>query len=337
MIKRNNNKLKNNKKPFKILSIDGGGLKGIFTIYAVLKLKEEYDIDLFEEFDMFVGTSTGAIIVASILLKADFNDIYNSYAEKPNKIFYKRNELLKQINKLFLAKFDNSNLMEELNKKLGDITFDDLDKIVKKPYIFTATNISEAKPIVFCSKHFESVNRRYMKMKLRDAVYSSSAAPLYFEPIIEEYTNDIIADGGIWANNPAITSLVYAFGDLNKKIDEVFLLSFGQTSTQNIKLKLNSGFKSISSSQNNQASALFTSSIASRQNFDTLASIMILKDRMFRYSPEKNLPGNKVDKITNEYIEYTKQYWEENKEKLVKFIKEGVNEKHSENLKKLYN
>ncbi len=337
--KKENPKLQinNEEKPFRILSVDGGGLKGVFTVYAIYKLKEEYNIDLFDEFDMFIGTSTGAIIIASIMLRADFKEMFQSYVEKPNKIFAKKNELLKQINKLFLARFDNTFFKEELHKNLGNMTFEELDKITRKPYIFTATNISEAKPIIFSSNHFSSINRRYMKMKIKDAVYSSSAAPLYFEPIVEEYTNDVIADGGIWANNPSLTALIYAFGDLDIKIKQVQMLSFGQTSTQNIKLKLDGGFKTIRSTQNNQASALFTSSIASRQNFDTLSSMIILKDKLFRYSPEKNLPGNKVDYITDEYIEYAKQYWEENKENLVKFIKEGKNLNYSDNHKKLYN
>ena len=332
-----NTTTKTSNKKFRILSIDGGGLKGVFTVYAIFKLKEEYGIDLFKEFDMFVGTSTGAIIVTSVLLGTDFEELYESYIEKNNKAFAKRNELFKQVNKLFLAKFDNTHFKKELTENIGEMSFEEFDKVVGKHYLFTATNISEAKPILFASHHFTSVNRRYMKMKVKDAIYSSSAAPMYFEPIVEEYTKDIIADGGLWANNPSSTALIYTLADLNIKLKDIEMLSFGQTSTQNIKFNLNSGLKSLGSINNNQASAFLTSTIAARQNFDTLSTIMIMKEKLFRYSPEKNIPGNKVDKITDEYIEYTRQYWEDNKEDLVKFIKTGINNKYSINDKKMYN
>lgn len=326
-----------NKKNFKILSIDGGGLKGIFSAYAVLKLREEYNIDLYDEFDMFVGTSTGSLIVASILTRENPKEIFDIYNTRPNKIFFERYDLVKQIRTLFYPQFNNSNFRELLEFKFKDLDFDDFDNKVKKPYIFASTNLSEAKPIVFCSKHFSYINNRYKKILLKDAIYSSCAAPFYFEPILEEYTNDILIDGGLWANNPSNLAITYAVGDLGVKLENISLLSFGQTFTENIKIKVEKGKNILKEPDKSQLAVLFTSSLVSRQNFDSLSSMILLKERLYRYAPEKDFPENKVSFISDSFIEYLENYWEENKESLVKFIKENKNLKYSFNEQKRYN
>lgn len=307
-------KLLKNKK-FRILCIDGGGLKGVFTIYALKQLEKEYKIKAYDEFDMFVGTSTGALILALILSKQDLEEAYKQYIEKPNFIFSERNKLLKQLRSTFFSQFKNENLIKNIEQYVDDMNFEEFEKIAKKPFLFTATNITEAKPVIFGSSHFNFVNQRYTNNKIKDALYASSAAPFYFEPLFEKATDNIIADGGLWANNPVLLAIIYAMGDLEIDFKDIEIVSFGQTNTEKIAINFTKGFTP------REIFMLISSSLVARQNFDNFASTVLLKDRLFRYSPEEEFKGNKLSNISDEFINYTHIYWEENKENLVKFIK----------------
>lgn len=321
---------------FKILSIDGGGLKIIFSVYAIKQLKEEYNIDLFDEFDMFVGTSAGAILIVGILLKSNFEEIYRKYVLSDTGIFSEKNQLLTQFQEMFYPQFGNKMLNDFIYYFLEDLTFEELEKQVKKPFVFTSTNATEAKPIFFTSSHFKFSNKRYLKLKVREAIYASSAAPFYFEPIIENYTNHVLLDGGLWANNPALLAIILAGFDLNVSLKKMSLLSFGQTATENLNIKYTKGKESISFKQN-PVSKLFTASFGIRQNFDSFASFIILRERIFRYVPQVVFPENKISTVSKDFIEYIKEYWEENKEELVSFIREGKNLNFRENDPKRFN
>ena len=61
--------------------------------------------------------------------------------------------------------------------------------------------------------------------KISDAVLASCSAPTYFDP--NKVGNYLLADGGLWANNPALVGLTEAIGKLNVKKDEVKVLSIG--------------------------------------------------------------------------------------------------------------
>lgn len=185
------------KRKFRILAIDGGGVKGFFTIHAIKKLVDEYKIDLYDYFDMIVGTSTGAIIALILLLKLDIEKYHQEYEQIPNRIFSKRLDILSQTRKPFFPQFDSEELKKSLEEELGDLNFDDFENKVKKMFVFCASNVSNGKPVMFASKQFASVNQKHRKELVRNAIYASSAAPFYFEPIKSSFTEDYFSDGGL--------------------------------------------------------------------------------------------------------------------------------------------
>ena len=82
--------MENNKKPFKILSIDGGGLKGIYSLNVLKIIETKYckpDETLSDYFDMFCGTSTGGIIALGLANKMKVNQIQKIYDDNATKIF----------------------------------------------------------------------------------------------------------------------------------------------------------------------------------------------------------------------------------------------------------
>ena len=67
---------------FKILCIDGGGVRGIYPAYILKRIEEAFDIKLYEIFDMVVGTSTGSIIASAIAVDYPLKDVVNLFEEK---------------------------------------------------------------------------------------------------------------------------------------------------------------------------------------------------------------------------------------------------------------
>ncbi len=313
------------KKGIRMLSIDGGGVKGIFSIYAIMKLKEEYDIDVYNEFDVFVGTSTGALIASWILFRKDYRELYEFYVDKDNNIFSEKYEFMSKLKIHFLPQYKEQNFKNALDLTFGDMTFEDFEKKANKKFIFTSTNITKARPIIYASSEFKTSYKNVNKVKIKDALYSSAAAPFFFPPEVEDETKNILVDGGLWANTPSTVGMALLFGDLGFKKDEVKVLSLGQTKIDDINFEIHSGKEMLRNIRNNQISALFSSSIIARQNFDNLLAKSILGEWFFRYSPKKTTPSIQLDKISDEFIEYVKQYWEDNKEELVKFIKKDFN------------
>ncbi len=316
------NNLKKEKKGIRILSIDGGGVKGIFSIYAIMKLKEEYNIDVYDEFDVFVGTSTGALIAAWILFRKDYRELYEFYIDKENKIFSEKYEFMSKLKINFLPQYKEQHFKNTLDLTFGNMTFSEFEKIANKKFIFTSTNITKGRPIIYASSDFSSYSsKKINNVKIKDALYSSSAAPFYFPPEVDLETKNVLVDGGLWANTPSTVGMALVFGDLNYRKEEIKMLSLGQTKIDDINFEIHSGKDMFKNIRNNQIWALFSSSIIARQNFDNLLSKTLLGEWFFRYSPKKTTPSINLDKISDEFVKYSKQYWEENKKDLVEFIK----------------
>ena len=77
-------------KPFRILSIDGGGIRGVYPAHVLQCIEERLHINLFETFDMFAGTSTGSIIAAGVVTKVPTASIAEMYKGHGAGIFKKK-------------------------------------------------------------------------------------------------------------------------------------------------------------------------------------------------------------------------------------------------------
>ncbi len=74
-------------KTFKILSIDGGGIKGLYSARVLQKIEQKYNCHLADYFDMICGTSTGGLIALALSLKKKTKDIADFYAANGSEIF----------------------------------------------------------------------------------------------------------------------------------------------------------------------------------------------------------------------------------------------------------
>ncbi len=213
------------KKPFKILCIDGGGIKGIFSAQILAKFEEVFNTKVSEQFDLICGTSTGGIIALAASAEIPMSDVVRFYKEKGPLIFAQRKkwclgELILNIKQLLCkGKYDNTELKKALTDVFRDRKISDSSNLL----CITAFDIINAKPRVFkkdYNQFTEDNNKTYV-----DVALATSAAPTYL-PIHSIGSNQYV-DGGVWANNPSLVGLMeflYQFAD-DERFNGVDILS----------------------------------------------------------------------------------------------------------------
>ncbi|WP_455714552.1 patatin-like phospholipase family protein [Anaerosporobacter sp.] len=227
-----------------ILSIDGGGIKGIVSALVLIELEDiikKYSgtdtVYLVDYFDLIAGTSTGSILAALLLCPNDCNrpkytasDALNLYLTK-GKSMFQTNPLhkIRTLGGLMGPKYKNKALTAELNSYFGNVKTADL----LKPCLLTAYNMTTRDSLFFNSlSSLKSEDRNY---NLADAVLASTAAPTFFPPSCTKTYNsceDSLIDGGVFANNPALCALIESLKlDETKDIRETMVLSVGNVRT----------------------------------------------------------------------------------------------------------
>lgn len=212
-------------KTFRILSIDGGGIRGIYPTHILRCIEERHQINLFDTFDMIAGTSTGSIIAAGVATGVHTADIVAMYKEHGARIFRKKRfflpgKKLKDLQPIFDSIYDAQHLRVVLTevfqgKRLGDI---------KKPLLLPATDIGNGCVHVLKSGYSREFTRDN-NVLVKDAVLASCSAPTYFNPHKLDYY--LLADGGLWANNPALAAVIDAQKRLGIAQDDIQILSIG--------------------------------------------------------------------------------------------------------------
>jgi patatin-like phospholipase/acyl hydrolase len=216
-----------NKKKVRILSLDGGGIRGIIPA-TIIKYAEEYlqkkrpGTTIADHFDLIAGTSTGGILTGIYLVPQDDNkakysaiDAFNFYVENGDAIF--NASKISNWKRLWglgsAVKFNPRNLEKLLKEKIGDLKISEL----MKPCLITTYNMTQKSAFFFTSTQ-DTAKREFF---VRDILRSTSAAPTYFPPakIINiasgpqkdtKCSNMINLDGGVFANNPTMCAFAEA-------------------------------------------------------------------------------------------------------------------------------
>ena len=202
---------------FKILAIDGGGIRGAYAAHILKRITESFSVDFSECFDLIVGTSTGSIIAAGLSTGIPIKQIVDLYEIKGREIF--KANILGNYG-LIRSKYSKSGLREQLETVFKEITLSETQTRLLIP----ATDISNGTVHVFKSNYLNEFVRD-AKVMVKDAVLASCSAPIFFDP--QKVDDYMLSDGGLWANNPALIGLVEATGKLNVPIREVKMLSIG--------------------------------------------------------------------------------------------------------------
>ncbi len=211
---------------FRILSLDGGGIRGLYSAKMLKNIKEKCGVDFYNDFDLIVGTSTGSILAGAIVQKIDLDKVISLYNHEGKNIFKKR--WFCRFG-LFKSKYSPESLKEQLKSIFGNTTFKD----IKKPLLINATDIGNSSQFVFKTT-FNNQNDangnkkglvRDPDIALYDAILASSSAPIFFPP--HKVGNFLLADGGLWANSPVLVALAEAKKIFNAEPKDVVIVSIG--------------------------------------------------------------------------------------------------------------
>jgi len=111
---------------FKVLSIDRGGIKGLYSARILEHFEERFNCHIADYFDLICGTSTGGLIALGISLNIPVGVISNLYYRRGKQIFSQGNSSLSSLKHIFLrSKYDNSELKRALEEIFGERTLGD--------------------------------------------------------------------------------------------------------------------------------------------------------------------------------------------------------------------
>ena len=193
---------------FKILSIDGGGIKGLYTATILAKIEEKFDCRVADYFDMLCGTSTGGLLALALSLRIPARDLVAFYKKEGPEIFGHDNFISNSFRTfkqtLFGGKFSDETLKSAIVGVLGDSLMSDANTLLCIP----SFNLMRGTPRVFKFPHLEGDVPLAKYGRMADVALATSAAPTYFP--IASVDNDYYIDGGVWANNPTLCGLMEA-------------------------------------------------------------------------------------------------------------------------------
>jgi uncharacterized protein len=204
---------------FQILSLDGGGLRGMYTAAVLARLEEDLGIRIVDHFDLIAGTSTGGIIALGLGLGMTPREILEFYVAHGPRIFRDRTRL-RSIRRISRTKFSAAPLRAALEEVLGDQLFGHSTKRL----LVTSYDIGVDDVHLFRTPHLATLVRDWRE-KAVDVAMATTAAPTYFPG--KALDGARLIDGGIWANNPAMVALTEAVGPLGIPLDSVRIFSVG--------------------------------------------------------------------------------------------------------------
>lgn len=209
--------------PYRILSLDGGGIKGVVPAAFLASLEEELDGPIGEYFDLIVGTSTGGILALGLGLGFRASELLKFYEDLGPKIF-DGNGILRMIRQVGLEKWSPKPLRTALARKFGKRRLGDS----KARLVIPTLNLDTGEVYVYKTAHHPRFEKDY-KTPAVEVALATAAAPAYFPP--QRSGSGIpLVDGGMWANNPVGFAAVEAVGVLNWPREELRILSLGCTS-----------------------------------------------------------------------------------------------------------
>ncbi len=204
----------------RVLSIDGGGIKGVFPAAFLAEIERGLPEPLWRYFDLIVGTSTGGILALGLALGFGAQDLLRFYEEHGPTIFG-GNRAVSWLRHLGRVKYPREHLEVTLRSVFGERRIGD----AKTRLVIPSLHLDTGQVYIFKTAHHASLTTDYRRLAV-DAAMATAAAPSYF-PVFTLSGNVPLIDGGVWANNPLGVAAVEAIGLLGWKGSEVRILSLG--------------------------------------------------------------------------------------------------------------
>lgn len=222
--------------PYRILTLDGGGIRGLITAVWLNQLEKKLGTPIHEHFDLIAGTSTGSILACAIALGKPTDELVRLYKDRGKEIFPSSfsSHIWKWIRNVWSAGIDqpihsDTGLKKVLQDEFEHHLFGELEK---QTFVLSYDTLNR-KAICFNSKQ-----TRYGDIPIWEICKASSSAPAYFPAHVmtfnrtgESYEVPLI-DGGVVASNPTACAIAEGLKHLRKEgkgrdIQDIVVVSLG--------------------------------------------------------------------------------------------------------------
>lgn len=200
----------------KILSIDGGGIRGVIPAMVLAEIERLTGKPVAELFHLIAGTSTGGILALGLAKPDDqrkpqfsARQMVSLYEQEGSRIFSASLwQKIRRLGNLLDEKYPADGIEDVLHEYFGEARFKD----VVTDVVVTAYETERRFPFFFKSRNAKTKDGYDVEMRL--VARATSAAPTYFEPLKLDVSDPAeyysLIDGGVYANNPAMCGYVEA-------------------------------------------------------------------------------------------------------------------------------
>ncbi|GIX36381.1 MAG: hypothetical protein similar to Patatin [Lysobacteraceae bacterium] len=214
-------------RPFRILSLAGGGFLGLYTAKVLAELEALDGTPLGRRFDLLAGTSVGGILALALAFEIPMAEVVRLFLDRGREIFSARGmpgtrvgRLLDLSRQVMGPKYSGRALFKALAQQLGERTLGE----ALHPVVIPAVDVSRSRTKVFKTPHAPA-SRGDEAVRAMDVAMATSAAPAYFPSVrIGEH---LYADGGLFAVAPDQVALHEAEHFMGIRPRQVRMLSLG--------------------------------------------------------------------------------------------------------------
>lgn len=219
--------------PLRVLSLTGGGYRGLFTAQVLVQLcklaHRKGRID--RAFDVFAGTSIGGLMACAMAVGVAPQRVLDAIDAYGPTIFpKKRHRTVRRI--LFGTLYDADHLKKAVEDCLGRQHAKTPLKDIKKGLIIPAVNWVSGQTEVFLSGFLGKAHAS--DATLQDVCLATAAAPTYFRP--HELDGMPMLDGGLAANNPDIVTIIEIARRWPERFARMQMLSIGTAGADAVRL-----------------------------------------------------------------------------------------------------
>jgi uncharacterized protein len=231
---KKNNTVNSDNPPFRVLTIDGGGMRGLYSATLLQVLARRFDKqfindepDIGSAFDLICGTSTGSILSCGLAAGIPLESVRSLYVDHGRVIFsdpmpknteqsrFKLPALWRWMWRQRTSPSSNADaLYHSLHSSFGDETIGQLYRRRGIRVCVPAVNAANHRAVVFKTPHVE-MKHAHNDWEVVDVCMASSAAPIFMPIFKTDDPNDkhlvnFFVDGGLWASNPVMVGLIEA-------------------------------------------------------------------------------------------------------------------------------
>jgi predicted acylesterase/phospholipase RssA len=218
----------------RILSIDGGGVRGLVPALMLAEIERRTGRPIFQQFDLVVGASTGAILALGLTRPSNTDarraaysaqDLVQLYRDQATHIFPRSFAPLRYVRRIFRPKFGPDEVDGIFERYFEDVRLIEVLTNVAVP----AYDIEDNRRL-----WFRSISSAHGDVLMRDLVRGATAAPTYFPPArfavnkrVSAKGHVALVDGALFANNPSQNALLFGQQLRNQGDTSVLLVSLG--------------------------------------------------------------------------------------------------------------